>query len=132
MLVYISLLKMFLWLNSTFPPQVSAPTAIIVSGMFIIGYDVIAFYEITIYILNLYAAAISYWCAPIASVYIITKNVFMTQFNFSHQVSTPTDVIRFLKKSYTGIPVKFPADNIIKLNIYWIFTAFAVRVYIIV
>ena len=38
----------------------------------------------------------------------------MTQFNFSHQVYTPTDVIKFKKKSYTDFPAKVSANIINK------------------
>ena len=43
-----------------------------------------------------------FYCgAPLPSTYIITNECVYDSIYFSHQVSTPTDIIRFLKKSYT-------------------------------
>ena len=41
---------------------------------------------------------------PAQVLILLLINVFMTQFNFSHQVYTPNDVIEIFKKSYNDFP----------------------------
>ena len=43
---------------------------------------------------------------------LLLINVFMTQFNFSHQVYTPNDVLKIKKKSYNVFPAKASANII--------------------
>ena len=46
--------------------------------------------------------SVTYNCVtPVPSTYITTNECVNDSIYFSHHVSTPTDIIRFLKKSYT-------------------------------
>ena len=48
-----------------------------------------------------FAILISYCGAPVPSTYIISNECVYDSIYFSHQLLTPTDIIRFKKKSYT-------------------------------